>query len=387
EVCKDIDCKLIKSLQPIGRSSSKKLDYISYSEQIRNYFHDYINGNISALEALEKMKDITKIYYITIKSHDSYVGLINEIIILTISCTMGLSLIFLYIDRVNSYFSILPIESWFISVIGTIIIIFTSYSEVGEITVWKCHSKLILLSIGFTFNLIPLLYKLIINFPEENKISNWVKKNPIIFFLIFVIVDIIQFSLSFIKPYITEDKIISDNKNFCICKVDHLLTGIIVGSILFVKILIILTFLFLIFIEWNIQESRYDLRFLIAAIYIDMLFIILLIVIHYIDINDYIIYFVIRDFLYIFIAISNYSLIYGYKVILGILHNNENKKSSFIEKVNKNFINTFNSTTEKEMCSKVSTLSPSTEEKSNDTIFNKQNLQTKLINYHYRQYS
>jgi len=402
EVCEteNVDCNLFKNLQPIGRIAPNDFYYDSYSEQLRSYLYNFIKGdNVTISDTIKNIVDITKIYYISAKSHDSPIGLINEIFILTLSLIIVLSLIFLFIDKVNSNFYILPFESWFISVIGVLIIIFTSYTEIGEISVLKCHSKLLMLSLGFTFNLIPVLYKLVVNFPDENKISKWVYKHQILFFLIFVIFDLILVSLSFIQPYIVEDNIIRDGENFRVCKMNHILTKVVVGSIIGFKLLVLLAFMILIFIEWSIQESHYDVRFLTLAIYIDTLFIILMVLIQYLEINNYISYFIIREFLYIFVSLTNYSCIYAYRIVFGIVKN-KNKKLSFIKKINKDFINSFNITksyngaltSTKDNNSKIISTMDSSNNSDDDkgntssTLNNRSRLQL-IINYHYRQYS
>lgn len=53
-------------------------------------------------------------------------------------------------------------------IFGIIMILSIGLFNIGEITILKCHLKNFLYSLGITFIYIPLFYKLIIYFSEEN---------------------------------------------------------------------------------------------------------------------------------------------------------------------------------------------------------------------------
>jgi len=183
-----------------------------YSEKIRETFlNEFLYGNKSAIDVLQEIDDITKIYHISLNG-DSYIGLIFIIVISFLSFIILFSSIFYFIDRFIPFFDFLSFDFWIITLIGDIIIIMTSLTEYGVITVTKCQIRLIMLSLGVTFNITPTLQKLIANFPEENKLSTWVIKYKYLFFLLFIMMEIILNGLMFIDPYSVETDIVFMNK-------------------------------------------------------------------------------------------------------------------------------------------------------------------------------
>jgi len=94
---------------------------------------------------------------------------------------MLLSLTFLFIKKYELCFSFLPKTFWIFIILGLIIIISEPFTLFGELDETKCHLRPILFSYGFTLHFIPVLYKLIINFPLENCISIWISEKKNIF--------------------------------------------------------------------------------------------------------------------------------------------------------------------------------------------------------------
>jgi len=96
EVCKVINCELGISLQPIPRQRSDAKNYEEYALKFKNYIHEFLYGDKSAAEVLNKINDITKIYHISLDSSTKS-GIIIFIItiILSVIIVSSFSLLFI----------------------------------------------------------------------------------------------------------------------------------------------------------------------------------------------------------------------------------------------------------------------------------------------------
>lgn len=337
EVCNKLDCSLFKSIQPIGRPTAKTDNYDEYSKSYRKYIYEFIFGNETPINALKKIDDLTKIYYLSLNTDETSIGLYFFIIVLTLSFIMFSSLIFQFINRFKPYFTFLSTDFWFMIIIGMEILMFIYFSEFGPNSTKKCILKPFLLSLAYTLIIIPILYKLINNFPEENKITEWVNRHRLFFFFIFILFDSLYLILFYVPSYEIEMKKIEGKKIFEICKINSIITSIIYTLNTTIKILILLIILLLIYIEWNMESIYYDIRYLVPCIYTNILYFVILYVLKYIKINSYIYYFVVPEIFCIFTSLINYFLLYGIRVIWGIMKK-ENDETLFIKTVNKQFL-------------------------------------------------
>ncbi|ORX50629.1 periplasmic binding protein-like II [Piromyces finnis] len=315
DTCKDADCKLFKNMQPINDTTYLLKREESYSANYRNYIYEFLYGNKTAQEISQKIIDLTKIYQISINTSDSYIGLISIIVISTIAILMFFSLIALFKENFDPFFTFLSTDFWILSVIGTILILCIPFTNFGNITNTNC----------FTLILIPILYKLIVKYPTENIISKLIKKN------------IAWNGLLLIEPYSVEEVYADNGKNYEICKAKTTLNKVFVTLKWSYIAFIILLILLFIFIEWNIESTYYDLRFFISVVYIDIIGHILIICFNYIKIKNYILYYSISGCVYLIISISNYMLIYGFRLILAFIKK-KNIRVELINKINKGFI-------------------------------------------------
>lgn len=342
EVCNIMNCELYKSLQPLPRPTIDNENYDEYSFFFRNYIYEYIFGNATVDEALNNIINLRKIYSISLNTKDSSIGLSFFIILCFIICLMILSLIFIFIPSYKPYFEFLPNDFWILSILGIIMILCMSFTELGDITVFKCHLRLYLLSIGFSLNMITCLYKLTINFPKENKFSRWVEKHRYFYLLTFIFIDLLFNGLLLIHPYSINTNQVEGEKKFQYCKIDNTFSKMIEYLFVMAKVFVYLNFLFLIFIEWNMKNTYYDVRTLTSVVYIDALSFILLLVINALKINDYIAYFLIKLLIYFVYGISNYSFIYGYKIIYCLINKyiGNGEKNYNVESDTKNYSTT-----------------------------------------------
>jgi len=318
EVCPWEDCKIFEELQPIGRPANITDNFDKYSKQFTNYIYEFIYGNKTASEVLLKVDDITKIYYISTNIDDSYIGLITIIVISLISILMIISFIFPLMEKFSPFFKFIPLDLWFISILGSVLLLSIIYTELGIITSLKCHLRIILFCYGLTFNYIPVLYKLIINFtnfPGMDSFLVQISKHKRIFFLFFISIDTLLCIQLIIRPYNIEKIIIPEGKNFQQCKLNNTFQQIIIKIMVIYKGIIICFIILFVFMEWNINVTRSDIKFNISSIYIDVLSLIILSILNHSNIDNYIWNYYIRTSIFIIISLSNYFFLYGYKLL------------------------------------------------------------------------
>jgi len=270
--------------------------------------------------------------------NDTYIGFIYTIMIIGFIIFMLFSLIFLFIEKFKYYYTFLPEDFWILTIIGIIIILSTIYIETGKRNLKKCYLNLIFLFHGFSLTKIPIFYKLICNFPEENKIREWISEHKYIFLFIFIFIDITLLILLIIPSYKIKKIEISDGENFEICNIENKISISIIAINLLIKILILLAILILIYIEWNREDSYYDIRFIVSAIYTDFLIIIISFIIFFLNIENYKISYILYSSLCLLYSLCNYICIYGIRIMLAIMKK-DNDRSLFIKKVNQYFIN------------------------------------------------
>jgi len=386
EVCKVMDCELFKSIQPIVRPTKENENYDEYSMKLRYYVYDFVYGDKSAKEVLKEIIDLRKIYSISLDTKETSIGVIFFCLLCVIICIMILSLIFLFIPSFKPFFTFLPNDFWILSILGIIMIFCISFTEMGDITVFKCHLRIILLTIGFSLNMVTFLYKLIITFPEENKISKWIEQHRYLFLLSFIIIDLIMNGLLLIQPY--EIKNIEGNgEHFNICELRNTYSVIIGYIFIFFKFIVFISIILLIFLEWNMKSIMIDLRFFISTIYIDALSFLLVLIMDIFNINNYIGYFIINTIIYIVYNISNYIFMFGFRIIFFFVNKVVGDKEEGINTIIINLKNGIdasgNTTTEINKKSRISTNTNNSSK--NNRHSNAVMLYQKMLNYHDRE--
>ncbi|KAG4087594.1 periplasmic binding protein-like II [Neocallimastix lanati (nom. inval.)] len=285
EVCQIVDCNFFKSIQLIERPANIYKNYNKYSELFRKYTYEYIFENkMTAEETIKSIYELTK----SIKNEGSSLELVISIIIITASVVMLLLLFCLLNNKYIFYFKFLPRDFWVIVIIGLIITMSPFFTKLGELNSMKCYFKYILFFFGSTLYMKPLLYKLIINIPEKNvKLLTWISKNRYIFLLFLILIDTILYGLLGLSSFDIENKIHNDTINFKICKMKRTIGKIMIIILYTLKFIEIILGLFLIFIEWNLKLTYYDLRFVVIFFYINILYFIFIIITNSLRIDDY----------------------------------------------------------------------------------------------------
>jgi len=237
-------CDMFKNIQLMKKPNINRNEIPDFGEKFYLHSKNYLYNGVSINDTINRLENISKIYYISLYSSENYIGLISVTIVSVISLIMLFSIVFLFRNNFIPFFKFLPSGMYIIVIIGVILTMCTSLTNIGPITVLKCQLKIFLLAVGFTLYMVPVLAQLIINFPDHNNISNWVKKHKYLFILLFLLIDNILFSFSLLKPYFRDQIIIhegdSDRKNFKVCKMNFNSSTILLSIDIITKILILI---------------------------------------------------------------------------------------------------------------------------------------------------
>jgi len=308
---------------------------LNYEKKYKKYIYRYLYDDISLETTLKQINDISKIYYVSLDTENSYVGLVCFVFFSVVTVGMIVSLVFLFRENFRPFFMFLSEDFWIITVLGSVIILWIPYTDYGLVTERKCLLKVLLMTIGYTFNICPTIYKLIVQFPEENRIFNWIHKHKYLFLLINLSVDLLILSTFLLNPVTSTTISIEDGETFKTC---HFSGEYSIVLLFIYKLLIIILMLLFIFVEWNISSTMDDIKFIISALYIDILSIILIYIFHLIKIKYYLSYFLLQATNTSIISIFNYLLFYGIRLILAFIKK-QNIRLKYISSINEKFIN------------------------------------------------
>lgn len=315
DICTNINCNIIKKIQFITRPTSNFTSYSEYSDTYRDIIYKYLYGNDSISNVIDNLEYLTTPYYISLNPKKNIYEFIISILISSFSIFMFLSMVFLFIKKYKPIFDFLPKDFWILYIIGTIFIMNIFYMDIGKIDIKKCQIKTILLILGINFNLIPLLYKLSINFPIKNIYSSWISRNRFIFFSLFIIFDIF-----IIFPFsISSYKIINlkkDGRIYKICEIER--NGkFFLYIILLMKDIFILIMMILIFLEWNIKKTSNEIKFILSIITTDILCLIIAYSIVYAKLKykHYKEYHMFISIILFILSMSNYTFLYLIKIV------------------------------------------------------------------------
>jgi len=329
EVCQQMDCEIYKSVQPISRPSSEMYSITEYYFKIIDYFQQFLFGTQTAEKTMENIDNLTSFHYISFLTKESRLcSLVFLVIILLLLLIMISSLFLLYSEKYKVYFYYMTEDLWIISIIGLILVLGSCLTLLGPVTSFKCQSYISLLMLGYTLNLVPILYVFIINFPERIKVSEWVFYHKYIFLSLFLICDVLLIMLHSFETYKIKDIIVNDDKNFKVCIMNHTYGFIVITGTLVMFYAVVLVMLLLCYIEWNNKSIIHDVRFIIIGIYSDIISITLLYSINFFTIFNYKFYYIIVNALILVSTITSYIFIYLIRVLYKFI---EKKKDDEVE--------------------------------------------------------
>lgn len=321
DVCGQFNCESIRRSQLIARPSSLWSSYSAYSERFRNIMYEYLFEDKPVKEVLQRIVDLSYIYTISLNPKESLIGIAVVCIVSLLSIVMLLSFIVALKKSNKPSFVFLPNDFWFFVILGSCIIMSSLCLDFGTVKTMKCHYKIILLIIGFNFNIIPVLYKLVINFPQKNKYSFWISRHRYVFISIFFLIDIIGNGLLFIHPMniVTNENV--NGKRYNTCEFENTLSKAILNILISIRLIIFIVIIFLLFLEWNLKETLNEIKFILSVITVDTLCFIILFMLIATDIksSNFKSYYIIYSIIVITFATSNYLLIYAIQIFKLIL--------------------------------------------------------------------
>jgi len=342
EVCKVINCDVIKAVQPMSSININKDDFgdSDYVDQYRMNFHDYLFNNKSLDVVIKKIDDMLAIHTISVSSDETNVIAIIVIVLYSVlAAIMVLSLGVLFSNKLKVRFQFLPADFWIISVLGTVMFMSSVLTYIGNVSSFKCHLNIFLMTMGLLLNISPILYKLICEYPKENKCSTWIKenKNRYIYIVALVLMELIINGMLLITPYKVETEKVSSGENFDKC-VQRKTGGKIISGILFsIHLLILIVISFLIYSEWNIEHISVDVKFLMGNIFIVILSFVIYIVMNLIDTSVFFLYTISLISIGFVAAISTYFFTYAFRIFLTLMYNEEEEASQqFLKKIIRN---------------------------------------------------
>jgi len=302
EVCAKAECSIYKSIQPNKRPISEYYDFMEYSNKVFNYMSQYLYGDSKVEDVLEKVDDLTRFHYVSIYNDEAKtIAYIYFALIGFLAIALILTIPLIFIRKFKLFFTYYYKELWIIITLGMLVLLGSSIPTFGPLTVIKCNMYIVLVIFGYTFITVPILFKYIIDFPKENKISKWVYDNKYIFYSMFVLIDLILIFVISINRLYVDNIMVFEGKNYEVCRYNSTF-GLILSFVLYV--IAIAGLLLLSYIEWNRKTYCYDVRNNSFSLYASALAVILLLMFYYISIKNYIVYFILKNTLNIVVVIS-----------------------------------------------------------------------------------
>jgi len=320
EVCEITDCDYVNDIQPFFAIKYDKDEFGSdyYIEKYQKYMFEFLYDDKPVSEVLKKIDNLTKSYYLSININDSPLGLIIFILSVIIIIIMASSLSLLYIKKTKPHYKFLSNFDWIIHVLGNIIMACSVFTLFGNPTNISCHLRSILISIGLIINLTPILSKLIINIPEDNKLSEWVKHHKPILDVSVVSIGILLNGILLLSFYDIEKVIIPEGGSILVCSMNKVLGTISFYIISGYEILIFTFLLLLIFMEWNLIEYHYNTKHILSAICLDIIYSYLYFILMKFKIKNYITFNLLLSANFFSLSITNFIFIYILNAILAI---------------------------------------------------------------------
>lgn len=306
EECKNYEsCNAFKSIHYVMRPIDATADYEEYSQKYRDYLLEYIYLDKNLRECLLNIEYLTKIYF----EDKDFVG--NRFITMIIGITdifILISYLVAFTKKHRNKFKIFNPYYWFVYLFGLIMIMSYGFTGMGELTDFKCRIQPFVLSVGFTLSTSLLCIRLLINFPESDKhFVRFCENHTAICLIIAVSIDLLLNGLLLLDPY--EIAVKSDNHvMYNVCLMDSFAGHFFTGLIFIYKIIVALTMIILVFVEWNMKEFKQDIRYATATLFISIIIYIIYAIFNLVEINGYDEEFIIPSFMAYLYGVSNFFL-------------------------------------------------------------------------------
>jgi len=313
EVCKALDCRLAKNIQSIPRPGALIDDYDTYSENLRKLFYQYLNNERPIKNILIDMDNLMRIHWF---NKENSPDIIFFVTLLVLFYVVLVSPLMLFIHKVKKNFLFLTKDGWILYTIGFLLMITNEVLNFGELTRFKCDINPILFSLSFAFIYTPIIQRLICNIPILNRFSSWVASHRILFNGSIILLEILYNLLYLIQPYRLKAKISNDNNNHYSCVLKDTLSITINSVQLIMNACFYLIIVVLIFLEWNIANTRGNIKNLTFTIATSGPCLILLIILKFVDIQNFRAVYRIRMWIIIIFVLTNHVYVFYFRLFL-----------------------------------------------------------------------
>eukprot|EP00833_Pecoramyces_ruminatium_P013836 jgi/Orpsp1_1/1187868/evm.model.d7180000060810.1 len=235
------------------------------------------------------------------------------------------SLSLLFIPKYKEYFKFMTLDLWILYSIGAIFTVFSEFFYFGKLTYLKCILNHALTAASGSLMFITLIYRLTINFPKINKFSTWSKNHKIDFILILffphILFSILTHLFNGLKPV---NVMLEQSKNYNVCVADKSFGNFISQVQIYYNVVLYIIVCILIFFEWNITETRNDVKTFSYIMIIDGITHIFIFIISYLNINNYLIYYSLYLSLFLLFPFVHHTFYFVIRIFFGFVYKSEN---------------------------------------------------------------
>jgi len=358
-VCRSNNCNLINELQffktPISYYDEYDEEFYTYNEfanaflKIIDKFFFKNNATTedeiykSAKDALKHIDNLTLNHYV---KYNSTLGMFTIGLFSVIVLIMIVSYILMFNRKINVLFVFLNNTYWAVFLYGTLLIITYAIVSLGEMTQEKCNLRFVVLSLGVPIAFSPLLLRLIVLYPESNKISDHVNRNFSNYLCGHILFELLLCTLYLLRPFDVKNHLLylqnNNLENFQSCDCDHVPTKILLIVDIAEKGLEIFIFAVLIFAEWNIKATKTDIVSLTFCIIFDIIAFAIYSVFYFVKFETKEAYFWVKVGPVLLFGLSNFFLVYIWKFAImftSAVDELETKEAYLNKKTNDNLKN------------------------------------------------
>jgi len=319
EPCEAVGCVLLKRLQSFYNNNNAE-----YNERYKKYVYNYLYGDATVEETVERIQSMNEYGFVSISPNESVEGFLIFILVVFFMVIMIASLRLLFIFKVQIFFKFLHRDLWIINVMGSAFILSSVLTEYGEKTSMKCRLRYILLPLGFTMIIVPIIFKLIINLPIKKDWIKWIRSHKYVFIILLMFIEVLFCLMLFVIPYDVIDHIGDiGTKGFKQCQMNNGFGKFILLSLFVGKAVLIIISFVLSYFQWNVSETKNDMRIINTTLYLYFLLSILLITVYSFKFTNHIGQFIMHSLVTILFALINYLFMYFTNIISIIKHRNE----------------------------------------------------------------
>ncbi|ORX60234.1 periplasmic binding protein-like II [Anaeromyces robustus] len=322
ELCSENKCELFKSLQLINNQTKYISNFDKKMVKMLNFIDDFLYNKEDTVEILDGIDKLVNIHDIRYKS---IFGTTTIIVMGVLMLIIFLSYILILFDRFSFYLDILDKVLWFILIQGLCLTFSYGYYMMGIIRQWKCNAGVVSFQIGISLFFYPILVKEIINFPECNRFTVFVKKHKYLFIVILLSFDSIFAALIFIiSPFEIQTVKVSNGSDFNVCSITNPVYLLSYALYFGYKVIIYLCLGLLAFMEWNMDGIYKETRLFTTVHYVNSILFIIYLITKIIPIKNMNAHLLMKIGMPAVFSLANYIILiwmYMYKEISRYKHN------------------------------------------------------------------